>query len=245
MKTLIIIPARFNSSRFPGKPLASLLGKPMIQWVLELSSKVVGINNVYVATDNKKISKTVSNLGYKSIMTSKKCLTGTDRLAEVAKKLKADIYINVQGDEPLVKPKDIKKIISEKKKYFDEVINGYTTVEKHENVNNINIPKVIFTNDKQLLYISRKSLPGFKDIKNKPKLYFKQVCIYAFNRQELLMYGKVKKKGLLERAEDIEIIRFMELNKKIRMIKTSLGSLAVDEPRDIKKVEAALQKTLV
>ena len=217
----------------------------MIQWVIELSSRAVGRNNVYVATEDKKIFNMVSSLGYKSIMTSKKCLTGTDRIAEVAKKLKADIYVNVQGDEPLVKPKDIKKIIRAKKKYVNEIINGFSVLEKNEDVKSINIPKVIFTRDKRLVYISRQILPGFKNKKNKPKLYYKQVCIYAFNRHELLMYGKIKNKGKLENSEDIEIIRFMELDKRIRMVQTSGGSLAVDDPKDVKKVEAALKKTLI
>jgi 3-deoxy-manno-octulosonate cytidylyltransferase (CMP-KDO synthetase) len=242
LKIIIIIPARFNSSRFPGKPLIKLLGKPMIQWVAELSSKVVTKKNVYVATENRKIFNTISNLGYKSIMTSKNCLTGTDRLAEVAKKINADIYINVQGDEPLIKPKDIKKIINAKIKYPNDIINGFTIVEKHEDVKSLNLPKVVFSKDKRLLYISRQTLPGYKEIKKKPDIYYKQVCIYAFNRQELLLYGKCKKKGKIESSEDIEIIRYLDLNKTIRMVQTSQGSLAVDEPKDVKKVEKALKK---
>ena len=129
MKIIIVIPARYKSSRFPGKPLAKLLDKPMIQWVAELSSKVVGQENVFIATDNDEIFNTITQVGYKAIMTSEKCLTGTDRLAEVAQKIKADIYVNVQGDEPLVNPTDIQKIIDTKKKYFNEVINGYTNIE--------------------------------------------------------------------------------------------------------------------
>ena len=165
MKSIIVIPARFKSSRFPGKPLAKILDKPMIQWVAELSAKVVSRENVYIATENTKIFNAVTELGYEAIMTSEKCLTGTDRLAEIAKKVKADIYVNVQGDEPMVKPNDIQKIIEAKKKYPDDVINGYATIEKDEDVNSINIPKVIFTNDKRLVYISRKALPGFKEKK--------------------------------------------------------------------------------
>ena len=116
MKSIIVIPARFKSSRFPGKPLAKILDKPMIQWVAELSAKVVSRENVYIATENTKIFNAVTELGYEAIMTSEKCLTGTDRLAEIAKKVKADIYVNVQGDEPMVKPNDIQKIIEAKKK---------------------------------------------------------------------------------------------------------------------------------
>jgi 3-deoxy-manno-octulosonate cytidylyltransferase (CMP-KDO synthetase) len=242
VRTIIVIPARYKSTRYPGKPLIKLLGKTMIQWVAELSARAVGQENVYIATEDNKIFNTVIEAGYKSIMTSKNCLTGTDRLAEVARKIKADIYVNVQGDEPLVNPKDIQKVIDAKKKYPGEIINSYTVIKKDEDENNINRPKVIFSEDKRLIYISRKAIPGFKEKKNKPLIYYKQVCVYAFNREELLKYGNYGKKSKLELSEDIEILRFFEWGKTIRLIKASSGSLAVDEPRDVKKVEIALKK---
>ena len=110
MKSIIIIPARYGSSRFEGKPLFKILGTEMVIRVANICAKVVGKENLYVATDNKKISKVVISNGYKAIMTSTKCLTGTDRVAEAALKVKSDIYVNVQGDEPTINPKDIKKI---------------------------------------------------------------------------------------------------------------------------------------
>ena len=116
LKSIIVIPARYKSSRFPGKPLVKILGKPMIQWTAEISAKAVGIENVFIATEDTEIEKAVLQMGYQVIMTSDKCLTGTDRLAEVASKIEADIYVNVQGDEPLVNHNDIIKIISCKKK---------------------------------------------------------------------------------------------------------------------------------
>ena len=243
MKTIIVIPARYKSSRFPGKPLITLLGKPMIQWVAELSAKAVGSDNVYIATDDDTIAKAVIDMGYQAVMTSASCLTGTDRLAEVAQKIEADIYINVQGDEPLVNPEDILNVIDAKKSYPNEVINGYTELGKDEEANSVNIPKVIFTEqDKRLVYMSRQALPGFKDTKNAPTTYFKQVCIYAFNRQELLDFGQYGKKSTLEHSEDVEIIRYLEWNQPIRMVKTRPGSLAVDVPEDVAKVESALKE---
>lgn len=242
MKIIVVIPARYKSSRFPGKPLVNLLGKPMIQWVAELSSQAVGADNVYIATDDDCISQTVSKLGYKSIMTSENCLTGTDRLAEVAQKIPADIYINVQGDEPLVNPEDIIKVIETKKAYPNDVINGYALIGEEEDPNSVNIPKVIFTEDKRMIYMSRQAIPGYKDIKNSPTQYYKQVCIYAFNREELLAYGNYGKKSILEHSEDIEIIRFLEWNQPIRMVETRPGSLAVDVQEDVKKVEDALMR---
>ena len=126
MNVTLIIPARYNSSRFPGKPLAKILGKEMILRVLDackiLQSKDI---KIVVATDHKKIFNIVKFFGFRVLMTSKKCATGTDRVGEVAKKIKADIYINVQGDEPLINSKDIKKIIDAKKKFQNHIICGY------------------------------------------------------------------------------------------------------------------------
>ena len=241
MKVVIVIPARYNSSRLPGKPLIKLLGKPMINWVAELSAKVVGKENVYIATEDSRIYNSISQKGFKGVMTSKDCLTGTDRLSEVAESVNADIYINIQGDEPLVNPKDVLKVIEAKKLYPDEIINGYTVIEKNEDPENLNIPKVIFTKDKRLVYISRKALPGFKDPKNQPLIYYKQVCIYAFNREELMLFGRSGAKSVLENSEDIEILRFLDLKKTIHVVKTKSGSLAVDTPKDVEKVEKILR----
>ena len=242
MKTIVVIPARYKSSRFPGKPLVKLLGKTMIQWVSELSARAVGTENVYIATDDTHIETAVSEMGYQVVMTSDQCLTGSDRLAEVAQKIEADIYINVQGDEPLVNPEDILKVIEAKKTHPNEVINGYAVIAESEDPQSVNIPKVIFTEDRRLVYMSRQALPGFKEQKNTPSRYYKQVCIYAFSREELLAYGNFGRKSVLEQSEDIEIIRFLEWGQPIRMVETRPGSLAVDVPGDVEKVEAALSE---
>lgn len=242
MRTVVVIPARYKSTRFPGKPLVKLLDKPMILWVSELSAKAVGKDNVYVATDDMRIADIVNDAGYNYVMTSEHALTGTDRLVEVAKNLNADIYINVQGDEPLVDPQDILNIIKEKIKHPNEVINGYCVISSDEDPKSINIPKVIFTENKQMIYMSRQLLPGHKEPKNIPLEYYKQVCIYAFNREELIGYGQADKKSILEKYEDIEIIRFLEWGQSIRMVETHQGSLAVDIPDDVKKVETALKR---
>lgn len=241
MKTIIVIPARYKSSRFPGKPLVKLLGKPMIQWVAELSSRAVGRHNVYIATDDVRIETAVTEIGYQSVMTSDDCLTGTDRLAEVAQKHDADIYINVQGDEPLVSPEDIQKVIDAKKLYPNDVINCYAVLGQNEDPNSVNIPKVIFTEDKRLVYMSRRALPGFKDENNSPLEFHKQVCIYAFSRAELLAFGDFGRKSALEQCEDIEILRFLEWGQSVRLVETRPGSVAVDTPEDIEKAEAALR----
>jgi len=241
MKTIVVIPARYQSSRYPGKPLVPLLGKPMILWVAEVSAQAVGNENVYIATDDKRIADVVLEAGFQVTMTSDQALTGTDRLAEVAEQVEADIYINVQGDEPLVAASDIVKVIDEKMQYPHEVINGYAPLGPDEDPRSVNIPKVIFTENNQMIYMSRQAIPGYKDLKNAPAEYYKQVCIYAFSRQELLDYGRHEQKSTIEQSEDIEILRFFEWGQSIRMVQTLPGSLAVDIPEDVAKVEAALK----
>ena len=241
MKTAIVIPARYKSTRFPGKPLKKIFNKEMIIWVSEKCKKVFGKDSVYVATDNYQIFNKVRKYGFKGIFTSNSCLTGTDRVAEASRKIKSKIYINVQGDEPLIKPLDIKKVFEAKKKYPNHVICGYTEILKNENPLNKNIPKVVLNDKNELVYMSRSLVPGSKTKKTKKFKYLKQVCIYAFNKQELELFYGLKKKSNLEKVEDIEILRFFELNKKIKMIKTNNKSIAVDLKSDIKKVESYLR----
>ncbi|MGM8227451.1 3-deoxy-manno-octulosonate cytidylyltransferase [Cellvibrio sp. ARAG 10.3] len=242
MRAVVLIPARYSSSRYPGKPLVSLLGKPMVLWVAELSARAVGASNVYVATEDQRIADVVSKAGFNAVMTTDRCLTGTDRLAEAALQIEADIYINVQGDEPLVNPEDIRKAIEAKQQNMEAVINGFSWISEHEDPDSVNIPKVITTEKNTLVYMSRKVLPGFKDAKCAPKRFKKQVCIYAFTAEELAVFKAFGRKSELEFSEDIEILRFLELNKTIRMYETRPGSLAVDVPDDVAPVEAALKR---
>ena len=241
MKPVIIIPARYGSKRYKGKPLVKILGREMVFRVADICKKVVDKKNLFIATDNKKITNVVIKEGYQSIMTSKDCLTGTDRVAEASKKLKSKIIINVQGDEPLINPKDILKIINKKKKFPNHVICGYDKIHKFENPENKNIPKVIVNSKNELVYISRSLIPGSKK-KLKDYNFLKQVCIYAFNKIQLEKYSFKKKKSKLENIEDIEILRFFDLGIKIKMVKLNSNSVAVDEIKDVKKAELLLKK---
>lgn len=242
MRSVVLIPARYGSSRYPGKPLVRLLGKPMVLWVAELSARAVGRDNVYITTEDERIAKVVKDVGFQAIMTTGDALTGTDRLAQAAAQIEADIYINVQGDEPLVNPEDILKVRDTKIANMSEVINGFSWISDDEDPNNVNIPKVITTESNELIYMSRVALPGFKDQKNAPKRYKKQVCIYAFTNDELQAFRNFGRKCELEQSEDIEILRFLELGKTIRLVETRPGSLAVDVPDDVAKVEKALRQ---
>lgn len=235
----IIIPARIASTRFRGKPLVKILGKEMILRVAEICKKVKNAN-VYIATDSKKIGNLVKKFGFSYVLTSSNCLTGTDRVAEASKKIKSKIYINVQGDEPTINPIDIKKVIEAKKKFPNYIICGYDVVHQMENPESVNLPKVVINSKSELLYISRALVPGAKKFHDKIK-YYKQVCIYAFNQNQLRKFYSVKKKSKLEEIEDIEILRFFELNEKIKMVKLNSNSVSVDVLSDVKKVEKILK----
>lgn len=239
MKVIGIIPARYKSSRFPGKPLALILNRPMIIWVCEIVEKALGKENTYVATDDKRIEKTVLEHGYKVVMTSENCLTGTDRLWEVAQKIEADIYVNIQGDEPTLDPKEILRIVEVKKQNPDFIVNGMTKILENEDPANVNLPKVLVNNKNELIYMSRLPIPGIKS--SGTPTYYKQVCIYAFNYDELKAYGTCSEKVYYEKFEDIEILRFFDLEKSIKMVETKANSLAVDVPEDIFFVEKVLE----
>lgn len=243
MKKIIgIIPARYQSSRFLGKPLVLLLGKPMILYVAKITARALGKENTWVATDDQRIADVVKGAGFNVAITSEKALTGTDRVWETAKQVKADIYVNIQGDEPLLNPKDIELIVAEKKKRKKGVVNGMCRLLPHEDPSNVNIPKVITTENNRMVYMSRATIPGFKSSHNKPAYYMKQVCIYAFTYEELEAFGEFGRKSILEKHEDIEILRYLDLSIPVFMVETNGTSLAVDIPEDVPIVEEALRR---
>ena len=214
----------------------------MVLWVAELSARAVGRDNTFVATESEKIASVVSEAGFTALMTSDEAATGTDRLAEAAKQIDYDIYINVQGDEPMVAPEDIVSCLEAKKADMGSIINGFTWLSAGEDPTDVNIPKVITTEDDVMVYMSRVALPGFKDPAKAPTRYKKQVCIYGFTREELSAFRDFGRKGALEACEDIEILRFVELGRKIVMYETAPGTMAVDVPEDVAPAEAALRR---
>lgn len=243
MRVVGVIPARYKSSRFPGKPLIRLNGVPMIIRVARIVEKALGLENTYVATDDIQIKDLVESYGFKAVMTSEDCLTGTDRVYDFSKKIEADIFINVQGDEPLINYKDILKIAEVKKKNYNYVVNGMCDLSEGEDPNNINIPKVLVNKDNNLIYMSRLPIPGVKSLDKSglPK-FKKQVCIYAFSLNDLKAFGSMTEKANYENYEDIEILRFFDLNIPIKIVETSGSSLAIDVIEDVSKVEEVLFK---
>ena len=231
---VVVIPARMASTRLPNKPLVDIAGKSMIQRTCEQTNLAVSKDSIIVATDHERISDHLTLLGYNVMMTSDKCLTGTDRVAEVAAKTNFDYYINVQGDEPIINPDDIRKIIDQLNKYPGEIINGYAPIKSDEEYRSLSIPKVVFRPDGRLLYMSRSQIPGNK--KGEFEKSWRQICIYAFPKEALIRFTEHTRKTALEALEDIEILRFMEMGDDVRMIELSDQSIAVDNLEDIEKV---------
>ena len=241
MKYAVVIPARYKSSRFPGKPLADICGKPMIQHVWERCCEAVGKNKVYVATDDYRIEFVVKSFGGSVILTSSDCLTGTDRLAEANETLDCDFLINVQGDEPIIDPEHIQIIIDSFNK-TGEIANAMCKIETEREFRSFTVPKVVISSTSKLLYMSRSGIPVSKN--DTFTTAFKQVCIYAFGREHLKFFAAKSTKTNLESIEDIEILRFLESGYDINMVEVSNGSVAVDIPSDVKIVESLLAKKL-
>ena len=239
MKYIVVIPARYKSKRLPGKPLANIGGLPMIVRTYNQCAKVVSKDKIVVATDNLKIKNVCDEYNIKSIITSNKCLTGTDRVAEVAKKIKCSFYINVQGDEPFFNPNDLRMLIKQAEKKPKEVINGYTEIKDRKLFFSSSIPKVVFDKKEYLLYMSRGPIPSNKALEFKQA--WRQVCAYSFPRKALFDFANTKNKTPIESLEDVEILRFLERGYKVKMIKMSNKSLAVDNNEDLEKAKIYLK----
>jgi 3-deoxy-manno-octulosonate cytidylyltransferase (CMP-KDO synthetase) len=240
-KGAVIIPARYESSRFPGKPLADIQGKPMIQHVFQKCADAVGSSNVYIATDNSLIKEASELFGSQVIMTSTEALTGTDRLAEANIILDLDFVVNVQGDEPMASSDDIKMIYELMKKNTTNILNCYCDLSNDELLSPT-IPKVIISNSGRLHYMTRGGAPFDKN--GNPKGMFKQVCIYGFSREHLQFFHEHKSKTLNELIEDIEILRFLDFDYNINMIKVLPGGVAVDTPEDLERVRLKLKNKI-
>lgn len=231
MNYIVVIPARYKSSRLEGKPLIDLNGIPMIIRTYRQCLKAVPSNLIYIATDHDLVKKTCSKEGAQVVMTSSNCLTGTDRVAEVSEKIYAETYVNVQGDEPLFNPDDLKLLLKEIKKYPNDIITGYCEIDNELMHKDIHVPKVVIRPDGRLLYASRAPIPSNK--LNTFQKGWRQVCAYAFPKAVLKIFSSVKKKTELEEIEDIEYLRFLELGLEVRTLRMSKKSLAVDTPEDV------------
>lgn len=240
MKIIAVIPARYQSSRFEGKPLAEICGKLMIERVYLQAKKVAEFDEVYVATDDKRIYDACIKRNVNCVMTSSEHRTGTDRIGEVARKIPADLYVNIQGDEPLIEPDTIRKAIIpfiENPETDIQVTNLMTEIHDPVDLINFTVPKVIAAEDGRGVFLTRAAAPFPKG--NIDAHYYKQVCVYGFTPEALefyCTYGKEHGKAKIEAIEDIEILRFIENGYRVQYYEVDSQTIAVDTPNDLKRV---------
>lgn len=239
---IAVIPARYDSSRFPGKPLAPIAGKPMIQHVVERALQARRVSRVLVATDDDRIRAAVASFGGESAMTRRDHRSGTERIAEVAVHNSADIYINVQGDEPLISPEVIDaaaEAISSDAEV--QVSTLYVPIAQPSEIMDPNVVKVVSDFDGNALYFSRAPIPWVRDASQPVAArHFKHIGIYAFRRDALLEFPTLPP-GELEHLEQLEQLRWLENGYRIRVGECEYNGVAVDVPADVAKVEEILR----
>ena len=236
MKIIGIIPCRYQSSRFPGKSLASINGKPMMWHVYQRALESNILDEVYIATDDQRIVKVANEHNLKTVMTSNKHETGTDRVAEVASQIQADYYINIQGDEPFIEPEAIKLVaqaIIDCDNPLVQAANAYTSMQDISDVVDTNTVKVIMDVNQRALAYSRQPIPYPKA--NTAK-YSKQLGLYAFKQSGLQVFSE-NLPASLEKVEGVEMYRLLEHGYSIQMVKTNDVSISVDTPSDLKRVQ--------
>ncbi|MCX6157113.1 MAG: 3-deoxy-manno-octulosonate cytidylyltransferase [Ignavibacteriae bacterium] len=228
-----IIPARYASTRFPGKPLILIDGKTMIQRVYEQAQKSKLLNQVVVATDSDEIFDCVNSFKGNAIMTSKMHKTGTDRICEVAQKIKSDIIVNIQGDEPFINPRNIDNAVKPLLK--DKTLNVSTlAVELSQDFYDNNKVKVVFDKNNNALLFSRSLIPNnFKSIRKLK--YYKHLGLYVYRKNFLLKFSKAKQADI-ELAESLEQLRILWMGEKIRVVLTKEDSISIDTKSDLRKI---------
>ena len=239
MKTAAIIPARMGSTRFPGKVLANLGGKPIVQWVWE-RTKASKADEVIVASDSEEVIRAVEAFGGKAQMTSPNHPSGSDRIWEVASKLDCDIIINVQGDEPFMEPTVIDRLIDVMQENpAPDMATVVVPSTREQIANNPNSPKVVVAADNSALYFSRSPIPFLREGGTDMPLY-KHWGIYAYSRDALSRFVSLPESPL-EKCEKLEQLRALENGMKIKVIKTNFQSIGIDTPEDLVQAEKYLQ----
>jgi len=238
-KVLAVIPARYGSSRFEGKVLADLKGKPVILHVVEQANKCATVDDVLVATDDERILKVVESAGYRALMTSPAHLSGTDRVAEAAKQSDAEIIVNIQGDEPMIDPDSIDSAV--KAVLDDPALNVSTLglpISDPAEIENPNVVKVVTDGNGMALYFSRAPIPYNRAGGERPPV-MKHLGLYVYRRAFLLEYAGLKPTEL-EMTERLEQLRILEHGFGVKVVTATRDSIGIDTPEDLKKAEALL-----
>jgi 3-deoxy-manno-octulosonate cytidylyltransferase (CMP-KDO synthetase) len=240
---VIVIPARYGATRLPGKPLVSLAGQPMIQRVYERAKLVARAHRVIVATDDERILKTVESFGGTARMTRPDHRTGTERVAEVAAHEKGDVFVNVQGDEPLLDPAAVDTAIDALlEEPAASIATVATPIKTPADIMDPNVVKTVLDFDNNGLYFSRAPIPWVRDTASKIQVrHLKHLGLYVFQRDALLEYPTLPQ-GDLERIEQLEQLRWLENGWKIRVAEVEHDAVSVDVPEDVARVEKLLQQ---
>lgn len=251
MRAVAVIPARYASTRFPGKPLALLLGRPMVAWVVAAARAAERLDEVWVATDSEPIARAAEAAGARVAMTSPACASGTDRVAETARSVRAEVYVNLQGDEPLVEPADIDRLVAV---FAEEPGTRMATLarpaDREGDLSDPNVVKVVCDAAGGALYFSRSPIPYYRDAwgaAGRPGPApigalgpLRHLGLYAFRREALLAFAALPP-GRLEQAERLEQLRALEAGWRVRVLPAAGDSLGVDRPEDLARAETALR----
>ncbi len=242
--TIIVIPARYGSTRFPGKPLANLQGKPIIQWVYEACKKAE-CGEVIIATDDIRIAQAAQSFGAKAVMTDESCQSGTDRIYQAAQNIAADYIINVQGDEPFVLPKTIKAVAELLKNDSDtDISTACIPTTDFTEVDNPNHVKAVLTKEMKALYFSRSIVPYKRDKSEEAQKapYYIHCGIYGYKRAALEKFVKLPSSPL-ENLEKLEQLRALEASMTIKAVLTQKSGPAIDTPADLEQAKIFAEKS--
>jgi len=243
MEAVAVIPARYKSSRFEGKVLADILGKPMLQYVWESAKEAKLLDEVIVACDDEKVKEIAQGFGAKVVMTAKQHLSGTDRIAEVVALMDVKVVVNIQADEPLIKPVMIDSIVDALLKDRSlEMVTLMKRITDPNDINNPNVVKVVVDKNNFALYFSRAPIPyrAF-DSEVKEPVYFKHIGIYGYTKDFLFIYKNIPV-SLLEKTEKLEQLRVLSEGYRIKVLETKYDTIGVDTPQDLEKVKEYLKK---
>lgn len=242
-RVVVILPARYHSTRFPGKPLVVINGKPLIEWVHRRAVRIKGVDRVVVATDHEHIVDAVKAFGGEAVMTSIRHETGTDRVAEVAKKIDCDIIVNLQGDEPLFPASLVEEMIAVSAGAGrPDIVTAAHPVTDASEVENPHVIKVVMDLEGHALYFSRAPIPATHAAHvpdDTSATHYRHVGIYVFHKEALAWFASLERSPL-EMSERLEQLRALENGMTIRVVKTEHTTVGVDVPGDIKNVEKAL-----
>jgi 3-deoxy-manno-octulosonate cytidylyltransferase (CMP-KDO synthetase) len=242
---LVVLPARYGSTRFPGKPLVTIAGKPLIEWVYRRAGEINGVGELVVATDDRRIAEAVESFGGKVAMTSSDHATGTDRVAEVARSLSYDYVVNLQGDEPVFDPRMVEAMVDN----LDEspqtdIVTACHPIDSPNDYRSPNVVKVVLDRSGRALYFSRSPIPSGTVIDHSgapASPAYRHVGIYAYRKEALLRFTALEP-TTLEKSERLEQLRALEFGMTIRVIEATTPTLGVDVAEDVKKVEKELAR---